>query len=240
MNLHCYYLNSPDNNQSFLINLRSPLKRIASWFTYEHTENHDAIYPDRPHHCGQLVLNSCYQHFEHLTTVGLSYPRPPMSQPLKVGTNLSALECSYWAWTAVQGHMPADYHNAWNYDWYAHRLLYDPRVNTSDIFALRIEHLEQDWGTVDKMLGGDGSFPTTMANRQNWAEMKPLRISNHSTTDQGTLNLCRALCDEIQMYKRLLLRSVNLKPEDLKQSIEELQQTCPEETDIDPRECRYD
>jgi hypothetical protein len=27
-------------HNDFLVNLRSPLDRIASWFIYEHTENH--------------------------------------------------------------------------------------------------------------------------------------------------------------------------------------------------------
>ena len=238
MHLGCYYYR--DDDRAFLINLRSPLKRIASWFTYEHTENHNVVYDDRPHHCGQIILNSCYQHFEHLTTIGLSFPRPPLTQPLRVGTNLSALECSHWAWAAVQGNMPADYHNSWNYDWYAHRIFNNRHLKESDVFALRVEHLEQDWSTVDEMLGGDGSVPVTLASKQNSAEIKPLTIANHNTTDIGTLNLCRALCDEIQVYKQLLLRSVNLSPEDVEESIAELRESCPEERDIYPRECNYD
>lgn len=136
--------------------------------------------------------------------------------------------------------MPADYHNAYNYDWYAHRLLHDPINKESDVFVLRVEHLEQDWTTVDKMLGGDGSFPATMATKQNSASIKPLRITNHNTTDVGIQNLCRALCDEIQVYKQLLVRAINLEAEDIDASMEELRQQCPEETDILPRECYYD
>ena len=35
-------LNAPfaKRHNDFLVNLRSPLDRIASWFVYEHTENH--------------------------------------------------------------------------------------------------------------------------------------------------------------------------------------------------------
>ena len=198
------------------------------------------VYPDRDYHCGQLVLSSCYQHFEHLTTIGLSGPRPPVNQPLRVGTNLSAAECSHWAWATIQGTMPADYHNVYNYDWYAYRLLHDPVNADADIFVLRVEHLEQDWTTVDKMLGGDGSFPATMSAPQNSAAIKPLRIANHNTTDVGLQNLCRALCDEIQVYKQLLWRAVNLQTEDVEISMQELRQQCPEEVDIKPRVCRYD
>ena len=204
------------------------------------TLSNGTVYADRPYHCGQVVLSSCYQHFEHLTTVGLSFPRPSQNQPIKVGTNLSAAECSHWAWAAIQGSMPVDYHNAYNYAWYAHRLLHDEANEEADIFVLRVEHLEQDWTTVDTLLGGDGSFPATMASKQNSASIKPLRIANHNTTDIGIQNLCRALCEEIQVYKQLLLRAVNLQPADLDISMEELRQQCPDEVDIWPRKCHYD
>lgn len=45
MNLLCYEI-----NQAFLINVRNPLLRIASWFTYEHIENHEVVYPDKDYH----------------------------------------------------------------------------------------------------------------------------------------------------------------------------------------------
>jgi hypothetical protein len=136
--------------------------------------------------------------------------------------------------------MPADYHNAFNYDWYAQRLLRDRLNAQADIFVLRVEHLEQDWTTVDRMLGGDGSFPSPLASRQNSAEIKPLRVPNHNTTNIGIQNLCRALCEEIQVYKEFLLRAVNLQPEDLRVSMDELREQCPEEDDIMPRICPKD
>lgn len=186
------------------------------------------------------MLSGCYKHFEHLTHVGLSFARPSPNQPLRVGTNLSATECSHWAWAAVLGNMPADYHNAYNYDWYAHRLLRDPQNAYADVFVLRVEHLEQDWTTVDRLLGGTGEYPSTLKSRQNDASIKPLRVSNHNTTDVGLQNLCRALCEEIQIYKQFLLRAVNLQPEDLEESMKELRRQCPEELSIQPRVCPVD
>ena len=196
-----------------------------------------SVYNDRDCHCGQLVLNSCYQQFEHLTTVGLSYPRPPKNQPLKIGTNLTAIECSHWAWATVQGNMPADYHNAYNYDWYAHRMLYDSQSNNSYLFALRMEHLEEDWTKLDRMLGGTGYFPSSLATRQNSAETKHLRIHSHNTTDIGMQNLCRALCEEIQVYKQLLVHAINLRISDVDTSMDELRKQCPEEVNLQPRTC---
>ena len=197
------------------------------------------VYNDRDYHCGQLVLNACYQRFEDLTVVGLGFPRPPSSQLLRVGLDLSPRECSHWAWATVLGDAPADYHNAYNYDWYAHRMLYDYRSNNSDIFALRMEHLTEDWVVVDRLLGGDGVLPSSLVTPQNTAHKKPLRVSSHSTTEEGQRNLCRALCDEIQVYKLLLAHAINLQKEDLETSLEELRQECPEETSIEPRICPH-
>ena len=168
---------------------------------------------------------------------GLSGPPPPLNQKVKIGMNLTAEECSAWAWGTVRGILPADYHNAFNYDWYAYRMLFDPRSNQSDIYALRTEHLAKDWVTIDRMLGGDGSVPENLIVPQNSANHKDLRVTDHHTTEVGVRNLCRALCEEIQIYKQLLARAVNLGPEDLAESMEELRRQCPEEVDINPRKC---
>jgi len=184
------------------------------------------------------MLNSCYRHFEHLTTVGLKGPQPRKNAPLKVGSNLTNKECSQWAWAAVQGTVPADYHNAFNYDWYAHRMLFDKRSNRSYIFALRLEHLEHDWSTIDKLLGGNGAVPSGLTNPQNSAQNKPYVVSDHGTTREGILNLCRALCEEIQLYKQLLTNSINLGQLELKVSMEELKAQCPEEVNLVSRQCR--
>jgi hypothetical protein len=37
--MHCY-----DINDSYLVNIRNPIKRIASWFLYEHVRNHPVNY----------------------------------------------------------------------------------------------------------------------------------------------------------------------------------------------------
>lgn len=187
---------------------------------------------------GQMMINSCFQSFDYLIEVGLSGPRPPLKQPLKIGHNLTTEECSHWAWAAVQGNIPADYHNAWNYDWYAYRLLH--KYPNSEVYALRVEHLQQDWSTIDLMLGGTGIFSPVMETKQNAADTKPLAIKDHNMTLAGTLHLCRALCDEIQVYKRLLLRAMNLQAPDVAISIAELVKMCPMEMDMHPRVCSYE
>ena len=241
--LKCYF-NDYIENLAFLVNVRNPLDRMASWFIYEHSENHNVVYDDRDHHCGQLILNSCYRNWEDMITIGLSGPRPHTTQPLRVGWDLTATECSHWAWAAVQGNIPADYHNSFNYDWYAHYMFLEKNHDgtAKEIYVLRVEHLEQDWSTVDRLMGGTGAIPSALLANKNTAAKKPLQVKNSmkNTTAIGIQNLCRALCHEIQAYKTILRKSVNLNSADLEVSMAELRQRCPEEADINSWTCRDD
>ena len=46
------------------------------------------------------------------------------------------------------------------------------------------------------------------------------------------INLCHAMCPEIQIYKKLLERANNLNKSQVKDSIREVQVLCPEETSM--------
>jgi hypothetical protein len=50
--------------------------------------------------------------------------------------------------------------------------------------------------------------------------------------------VCEALCDEIQVYKRILRRAVNLAKADVRESLDELRRACPREADL-PGACLY-
>jgi hypothetical protein len=57
-------------------------------------------------------------------------------------------------------------------------------------------------------------------------------------SDRAQTLLCAALCDEIQVYKRILRMAVNLKESDVQESIDELRESCPLEADL-PGACPY-
>lgn len=69
----------------------------------------------------------------------------------------------------------------------------------------------------------------------NDASGKNISVHNKTISDQGRLNLCRALCQEIQVYKMLLKTAVNLNEADVQTSLREL--NCPGELDPEPRDC---
>lgn len=83
------------------------------------------------------------------------------------------------------------------------------------------------------MLGGPGDLPENM--HLNDASGKNIAVYNKTVTERGRLNLCRALCQEIQIYKMLLSAAVNLNEKDVQMSLREL--NCPGDLHPEPRKC---
>jgi hypothetical protein len=106
-----------------------------------------------------------------------------------------------------------------------------------------VEHLDDDWRKIDKMVGGTGeTVPSDLTDGSIVFGSTPeehLLATNTTLSEAGVLNLCRALCREIQVYKMLLYRASNLDMDDFNQSMTELRQYCPEEPDDTPRRCEY-
>lgn len=256
---------------SFLVNIRNPIDRMASWFLYEHILNHEVNYAERGYHCGDLMLFSCFETWDDLVTQGLGpIESSRKNTKLKIGGNLTQEQCSQWAWAAVQGAIPASYHNYYNYDWYAHHMMIEDdlvkdgdvngseytdninkrRSDDKELFVIRAEHLQDDWIVINQMLSGSTTWnnfdnnsssfdvpPVSLQERQNAAQRKDLIVYNKTSSRDGITNLCRALCREIQIYKALIRRAVNLQAKDWEISLRELQAVCPNETSLQPRSC---
>jgi len=118
-------------------------------------------------------------------------------------------------------------------------LLYSSRYGTpaleaeKEIIAYRTEHLADDWKRVDVMLGGDGHVPSNLWG--NDSSQKDWPVKNNTVSEQGHQNLCRALCHEIQIYKQILVRAINLDDADVNASLQEL--NCPDDLTPEVRFC---
>ena len=235
---------------SFLVNVRNPIDRMRSWFLHEHFLNEPVTHPEfskNTLHCGPLMLGSCYKNFDQLASVGLLPPRDLRSK-LPIRKDLTPDECAHWAWSAIEGDIPATYHNHFNYEWYLRTLFSSSHSkptlgNETELFVVRVEHLDDDWRTIDRMVGGTGeTVPTDLTDGSpifgSTAETH-LLATNASLSEVGALNLCRALCREIQVYKMLIFRAVNIDAAGFNQSMAELRRYCPDEPDDTPRRCEY-
>lgn len=236
---------------SFLVNLRNPIDRMKSWYLHEHFLNEPTTQPEfskNTLHCGALMLGSCYKNFDDMASIGLLPPRD-LSNRLPIRKDLTPDECAHWAWSAIEGAIPATYHNHFNYEWYLRPLLDVTHGRTQldgkvkEIFVVRVEHLDDDWRKIDKMVGGTGeTVPSDLTDGSavfGSTSEDHLLATNATLSDAGALNLCRVLCREIQVYKMLLERAANLDVADFNQSMTELRQYCPEEPDDTPRKCEY-
>lgn len=94
-------------------------------------------------------------------------------------------------------------------------------------------HIEEDWKRVDILLGGEGTVPSKM--HMNDATDKKIPVYNKTISEEGHLNLCRALCHEIQVYKQVLSKAINLNEVDVLESLQEL--NCPDDLTPEVRFC---
>jgi hypothetical protein len=114
------------------------------------------------------------------------------------------------------------------------------------MLAIRTEHLAHDWDKLERAFGGTDNTTTLSSTSRFQTKSGNARERSNSTTrqeaflsKQARLNLCRALCHENQVYKKLLYAAQNLNPLEVHESLSELIATCPDET-REIRECPYE
>ena len=103
---------------------------------------------------------------------------------------------------------------------------------TKMMYAIRTEHLEHDWTTIDRMLGGgakDNNTTFTFVHKNKWSEVGT-RIPDKTLSNAARSNICRALCEEIQIYKQMLRLAVNINADEEQISLNELLGSCPRES----------
>mmetsp|Transcript_46958 Transcript_46958/g.114561 ORF Transcript_46958/g.114561 Transcript_46958/m.114561 type:complete len:517 (+) Transcript_46958:110-1660(+) len=131
--------------------------------------------------------------------------------------------------------------------------------SSTSFLVLRTEHLAEDWlhlsteklfrqvnrrGTRGNVVDvGDTAADATIAvGNTSTSETPAATVDNHepqrSTKDENInwANLCHALCDEIQVYKKILCNAHNLNRTQIDHSINEVREMCPDET-IEVRQC---
>lgn len=243
----------------FLLTLRNPVDRIVSWYYFVHPDFPPEILNRHKRGCQNYVqFYDCYRSIQDLTEDGLSSAKDdePRNEEHRV--------CRSIARRQITGKLQC-WHNAYNYNYTYGSLLVvgrqqrdaEPTAATDHdeddssiipeqpvtMYAIRSEHLEHDWTTIDGLLGS-GSQPQEDADtvraaalvvprKNDWNDQGP-SVPNTTLSMTGRTNLCRVLCHEIQIYKELLHLAVNFNAHDVAQSLDELITTCPNE----PREVR--
>lgn len=205
-----------DGYKSFIITSRNPVDRMISWFIYAHPKNGLLHTYDK-----STELFDCYDQVDDLVTYGL---QRQTNDTLKTTSGKS---CQELAQNVVQGKPSFYLHMARNYEYYTSDIL---KETSNEIFLLRTEYFWPDWQKINFMLGG-GSITKRNATTHREGKEGNMKVTSRSISDEGLKNACYFLCREIQLYKELLNRAVNLSMNDKMRSFQNLKESCPIETE---------
>jgi hypothetical protein len=210
----------PPSTKSYLVTLRDPIDRLNSWFWFEREQTptrSDGRLQAKLIKMRNFLFVDCFSTFESLV-LALQEPLNVSSIPA-IPKNMT---CPQRAWAAVLGARAFSYHEWYNYEHYWIGL-HSRKSDSAAIYALRTEHLQEDWESISTE-----PMHKKVNKRPENNDTKALAV-DHSLSSEAIKILCRALCDEFQYYKRFLQAAVNLNTDQKSDTLKELSAKCPEE-----------
>ena len=227
----------------WMFSLRHPLDRIVSWFHYEHLHlNHirETISNRR------ALYDDCFDDLNDLAQIGLKQAWEYQNNTnFKTNTDANtntdpkmSPKCAKRAWNAITGKVGYEYHNFYNYRYYKEWVDHVMGPTNYTILVIRTEHLEEDWSRLEELYHhnhnrnhkqGSTNVIINKGKQQNdyFATVQRHKSNSSLLSPNSYLHLCRALCQEIKIYSFLLKRAINLTPQQLEQSMDELHAKCP-------------
>ena len=213
---HSQMYNCEDDSAYFVFVVRNPLDRMLSAFNYDNPskdwEKFRREYGEKHYNFRKKLYMDCpFTTFDELAQRGLS-------------SHGDATDvCRHRAAAAIDGTEHFGCHFYFNYQFHLEAIPSDATIMT-----IRTEHLIEDWNTVEYELGGEemalGPDQTVLAhNNVNNASGDRLKY----LSDESKALICEKLCNEIQTYKKILRKSINLSEEQVMESIKELNGSCP-------------
>ena len=206
----------------YLFVVRDPLARMRSAFIYGRPVN--GVFMNEMKLAEQLnkIYLDCGFHTAHELAVGLSK------------NSDASDDCQQYARHMIRGTDYIEAHMYYNYQYYMKAI--PPK---SKVVVIRTEHMEEDWNDIEVHLGGKARQNITFPHENS----KPKEEGDLVLGDEERMILCDELCIEIQYYKRILRKAININEEQYEISMRELLESCPNEAkmkecDRDPPEIR--
>ena len=220
---------------SFLVTLRDPLDRAASWYIFRHPQNGGRLDVAATRNPVLLRLFDCYPTLDELATIGLS------SSSSSSSSRPETDECSQLARRIMMGTIQPTRdgdHMAWNYAFYLTQILQNKEP---ELWVLRTEQLWKDWDTINTMMMMGGTSTTTHNHTHVEVvthQRQPLPVHNKTISPTGMDNLCCALRHDLYVYARTLRRALNLHADQVQESLDRLEAKCGS-LSILARKCRH-
>lgn len=223
-----------NDNHVFIITLRHPLDRLISWYHYEHLRN--ARIRQNPRVKRGISCLNKFHKYRNNKGCFASLEEFAINATMPNGNDT----CQRLAWDVASGTMPCMWHNQMGFRYYLDIINNVAKsFRNVHLLVIRTEHLQQDWISIETLFGSTVHVSNHSALDLTTIVNKSKRKVNNGISKEGTRNLCRALCDEIQVYKQLLLRAENLSHKQKRESMHELLNTCQEES-LTFRSCEID
>jgi hypothetical protein len=226
------------NVTSFVYTLRNPLDRLISWYFYEHARSRSYSQPKRYRAEKNSCANKEFHKWENNTN-GCFDSLDDFAMNSVLPTNITSSKksrCQLLAFQVARGEKLCDYHNAMGYVFYENRLKELSQANrTYLMLGIRTEHLADDWDRLEQAFGGHGSVNGSVRFQTRSGTVRSKNVDSE-VSDEGKANLCFALCEEIQVYKKFLNMAQNFNESQVRESIAEVIAVCPKET-YEIREC---
>uniref|UniRef100_A0A7S2M8D7 Sulfotransferase domain-containing protein n=1 Tax=Skeletonema marinoi TaxID=267567 RepID=A0A7S2M8D7_9STRA len=206
--------NCDDDAGYILFIVRDPVARALSAFNYDKPNEIDFLHsPDWAKRKAHFYSDCPFYQMEDFVQNGL---REEGDSPDR---------CKRWAKKSIQG---INTHNHQNPDhWYFNYQYYLEAIpSDSKILTIRNERIEEDIRSIEDLFECHEQERLALAKSANVGSDQDRSLY---LSDESISILCQALCNEIQFYKKILHRAINMSEDQLRVSLMELEAKCPHE-----------
>lgn len=208
--------NCDDDSGYFLLVIRDPIDRARSAFNYDRPDDQDFLdFKGWALRQSRFYSECPFYHMEDFVQNGL---RDEGDAPTM---------CKRMAEDAIKGadvhHYGGPSHWYYNYQYYYEAI----PPSQSKVIAIRNEHLEEDVRSIEHLFGCNENERLEVGSTENantWSDQEDLYLSSESISI-----LCQALCNEIQVYKKILNQALNMSQDQVRVSLRELEAKCPDQ-----------
>ena len=207
--------NCDDDAGYFLFVIRDPIARALSAFNYNKPDEDDFLHNSKWANLKAHFYSDCpFYHMEDFVQNGL---REAGDSPDR---------CKKLAIETLQG-IDRDKNQSPSHWYFNYQYYYEAIPSDSKMLTIRNEYMVEDIRSIENLFQcheQERLALATSVNTNTWSDEDDLYLSNDSISI-----LCQALCNEIQIYKKILHQALNLSQDQLRVSLMELEAKCPHE-----------
>lgn len=214
----------------YFFSVRLPLRRLSSWYVYNHPRSCDPRESNSPSCKKNAWKQRFFTCFPTLEELGSSFAQ-------LLDANPDDCARTFWkGWYGVVENKKFPNHLYWNYLYYHNETR--ARGRDKGIMVIRQESLAKDLTALDDFLGDGKSTPTRPEDwrRPDSRHYLTGRVSN-SLSAPSIRSLCCLLQQEISIYENLVRAAENLNPSEKQDTLMNSLRSCGAEESWEDLHC---